>query len=347
MNIGLVCPYDLGLPGGVQQVVLDLATHLQRAGDEVVVVGPGSPELDPGVPFVSVGSSIRIRANDSRVPICLRPSAWTRTLRAISDAQVIHIHEPFIPLVGWSALSLRSYPTVATFHADPPRWARRAYTAAAFFGEFGLGGVVTTAVSPVAGAAVPRMWERPRLIPNGIDVASFAVDVTREQKRVAFLGRDEPRKGLDLLLESWPGIIDAHPDAELLVMGANREASMRGVTFLGRVGGDEKREVLASSSILVTPNTGGESFGLVVAEGMAAGCAVVASDLPAFASVLSDAGVLFPKGDPIRLTEEVGRLLSDPTEARRLGRAARERTGRFDWSQVVAQYRDAYAEALR
>lgn len=347
MQIGLVCPYDLGLPGGVQQVVLELASHLQGTGDDVLVVGPGTPELDPGVPFVSAGPTMRIRANKSVVPLSLRPSAWTRTLRAVSSSRLIHIHEPFMPLVGWAALSLRSFPTVATFHADPPGWARRAYAAAAFLGEFGLGGVITTAVSPVAAAAVPRRWGTPRLIPNGIDVASFAVDVPREDARVAFLGRDEPRKGLDILLESWPGIIEAHPDAELVVMGADRKSTHRGVTYLGRVGAREKTEVLASSSILVTPNTGGESFGLVVAEGMAAGCAVVASDLAAFASVLGDSGVLFPRGNSLRLTEQVNRLLSNPAEARRLGGAARERARRFDWSEVVNLYRDAYKEALR
>ncbi len=347
MRIGLVCPYDLGVPGGVQQIVLDLATHLRDLGDDVAVVGPGTLPQDLDLDFRPVGKSITVPANESKAPICLSPSAWTRTIRALSDAQVLHIHEPFMPLVGWAALSLRASPTVVTFHADPPGWARRTYAAAASIGQFGLGQVVTTAVSPVAAAAVPRMWKSPLVIPNAIDVGSFDVPVTRQPARVAFLGRDEPRKGLDFLLEAWPGVRQAHPDAELLVMGANRGSGPKGVKFLGRVDGLEKRRSLASSAVFVAPNTGGESFGLVVAEGMAAGCAVVASDLEAFAAVLGDAGILTRVGDALALRDAISDLLADPARARELGKSARDRARHFDWSKVVGQYRDAYASALR
>ncbi len=347
MRVGLVCPYDLGVPGGVQQIVLDLARQLTELGDDVVVVGPGAPPPDSQLDSISVGSSVTISANESRAPICLSPAAWTRTLEAVSGRQVIHIHEPFMPVVGWAALSLRSHPTVVTFHADPPRWTRRAYGAAAFLGQFGLRRVVTTAVSPVAAAAVPRMWRTPRVIPNAVDVASFDVPVTRRPARVAFLGRDEPRKGLDLLLESWKEVVTVRPGAELLVMGTSRGEAPAGVRFLGRVDGDEKRRVLASSAVYVAPNTGGESFGLVVAEGMAAGCAVVASDLPAFADVLGDAGILFPAGDVDSLAASLTDLLAEPDRAVELGRLARQRARRFDWSEVVGLYRDTYREALR
>ena len=347
MRIGLVCPYDLGVPGGVQQIVIDLARHLRDGGDDVVVVGPGSLAEGTGWEFRSVGASITLPANDSRAPICLRPSAWTRTIRALSDCQVIHVHEPFMPLVGWAALSLRTHPTVVTFHADAPRWIRRTYATVAFLGESALGHVTTTAVSEVAAGAVPRSWGEPVVIPNAIDVGSFAVPVSRERFRVAFLGRDEPRKGLDLLLEAWPAVRGAHPQAELVVMGAERPSGPTGVRYLGRVGGEEKRRMLASSAIYVAPNTGGESFGLVVAEGMAAGCAVVASDLDAFVAVLGDAGILVPVGDATYLQRVVIDLLADPERARRLGASARARAGKFDWGDVVARYRRLYEEALR
>ena len=347
MRVGLVCPYDLGRPGGVQQIVLDLARHLVNGGDDVVVVGPGDLPLDAGLDFRSVGSSITLRANDSKAPICLNPAAWTRTIRALSDTEVVHIHEPFMPLVGWAALSLRTYPTVVTFHADAPKWTRRAYTALALIGEFALGRVTTTAVSEVAASAVPRMWGKPIVIPNAIDVGSFDISVTRNEHRVAFLGRDEPRKGLDLLLEAWPAVRNAHPPAELVVMGAERPSAPPGVRYLGRVEGEEKRRILASSAIYVAPNTGGESFGLVVVEGMAAGCAVVASDLDAFAAVLGDAGVMFPVGDTASLQSALIDLLADAGRAGELGASARSRAIQFDWGDVVARYRQVYEKALR
>lgn len=130
-------------------------------------------------------------------------------------------------------------------------------------------------------------------------------------------------------------------------MGADRGSGPEGVSFLGRVGGDEKRRVLASSAVLVAPNTEGESFGLVVAEGMAAGCAVVASDLDAFSAVLGDTGILIPVGDAASLHSAICDLLAEPDRARTLGESARRRSRRYDWSEVADQYRDAYAAALR
>lgn len=346
MRIGLVCPYDLNRPGGVQQIVTELARHLGVGGDDVVIVGPGEPRNDPVVGFESVGGSVTISANRSAAPVALSPMAWTRTLRAIGKLDLVHIHEPFIPVVGWAALSLRAKPTVVTFHADPPSWARATYRLLASLGESAIGRVTTTATSPVSASAVPKSWGIPRIVPNAIDVATYDVDVERHPKRVAFLGRDDPRKGLSVLLEAWPAVSHGHPDAELEVMGATRAESIRGVRFHGPADEATKRRVLASSRVFVAPNLGGESFGIVVAEGMAAGCAVVASDIEAFRSVVGDAGILVPPGDPAALTSWITRLLDDDDEAARLGAVARESVRRFDWSSVLDGYRRAYADAL-
>lgn len=346
MRIGLVCPYDVSKPGGVQQVVFELGTQLQDRGEEVVVVGPGTPATDAGIPFRSIGSSLTISANQSNAPVALMPSAWSRTQQAIGEVEVIHIHEPFIPLVGWAALSLRSRPLVATFHADPSSWARSLYTVMGRVGEFGLGRAVTTATSPVAASAVPEGWDSPRIVPNAIDVASYRVEIERNPHRIAFLGRDDPRKGLSVLLEAWPLIARAHPEAVLEVMGAQRPETIPGVRFRGPADENTKREVLASSQVLAAPNLGGESFGVVVAEGMAAGCAVVASDIDAFRHVLADDGILFPTGDVVALAEAIADLLEDPEKARRLGRDAQDAVKRFDWSVVVDGYVDSYREAV-
>lgn len=349
MKLGLVCPYDMGVPGGVQQLVSDLADQLRANGDDVIVVGAGSTAFE-GAPAeeglsVAAGPALSVPGNRSAVPVSIAPASWRRVRSALRDVDVVHVHEPLIPLVGWAALAADK-PTVATFHADPPGWARTLYKWAPLVGRR-LRRATVTAVSPVAAAAIPQRWGPVEIIPNAIDVDSFALPVSREMRRVAFLGRDDPRKGLDIVLDAWPDIMRARPDAELIVMGADRGVPPPGVVYLGRVTGEEKRRVLASSAVYVAPNTGGESFGLVVAEGMAAGCAVVASDLEAFAAVLGDAGRLFPVGDSGALTQEVATLLGDPEEAQRLGEAGRERVKRFDWSEVAAAYRSAYAEALR
>lgn len=349
MKVGLVCPYDMALPGGVQQLVAELAEQLRAVGDQVLVVGAGSTAFEGAEPeaglSVAAGPSINIPGNRSAVPVSVAPSSWARVQSALEDVDVVHVHEPLIPLVGWAALAAGK-PTVATFHADPPGWARSLYRWAPLIGSR-IRETKVTAVSPVARAAIPERWGPVEVIPNAIDVASFRLRVARESRRVAFLGRDDPRKGLDLVLEAWPEVIQARPDAELIVMGADRGVPPPGVIYLGRVSGEEKRRVLASSAVYVAPNTGGESFGLVVAEGMAAGCAVVASDLDAFKAVLGDTGELVAAGDTSALARALADLLQDPDKAKRLGEAAAERVRRFDWSEVVESYRNAYAQSLR
>lgn len=349
MKVGLVCPYDMGAPGGVQQLVHELGEHLRQAGDEVVVVAAGTSAFDGGPgrdgTTIPTGRAVSIRGNRSRVPLTLAPTAWGRVRSALSDVDVVNVHEPFIPLVGWAGLRTGK-PTVATFHADPPSWARNLYRWLPY-GRRLFESVKLTAVSRTAVDAIPSPWGDVEIIPNAIDVGSYDLLVGRISRRVAFLGRDEPRKGLDVLLDAWPEIQASRPDAELVVMGADRGIPPPGVTYLGPVTGGEKRRVLASSSVYVAPNTGGESFGIVVAEGMAAGCAVVASDLESFRDVLGEAGRLVPVGDRTALASTVSELLEDSVEARRLGELAKSRASRFDWGEVVERYRDAYANALR
>ncbi len=346
MRVGLVCPYDLGLPGGVQKVVVELARHLQDGGDDVLVVGPGAPPRGSAVSFISVGGSMRVPANRSIAPIALNPFAWARTRLALDNLDIVHIHEPFVPLTGWAAALWRSHPTVVTFHADAPRWAQGLYRLLGSVARRALGEVTTTAVSPVAASAVPRSWAVPRIIPNAIDVDSYGMNVDRRVNQVAFLGRDEPRKGLSVLLDAWPSVVESHPGAELAVMGASRDVSIPGVTFHGPTGEQRKREILISSQVLVAPNLGGESFGVVLIEGMASGCAVVASDIDAFRDVVGDDGVLVPPGDAKYLGDTISDLLGQPEQTRELGQRAREAARRFDWSVVIEAYRDVYRDAV-
>jgi phosphatidylinositol alpha-mannosyltransferase len=348
MRVGIVCPYDLGEPGGVQQYCEELTSHLRSSGIDAVLIGVGSTRLQggPGTgnATVPVGRAIKIRANASNVPVTLSPLSWKRVRDALDGVERVHIHEPMIPLAGWAALRTEG-PTVMTFHADAPAWVRGVYARVPFVAER-MRSSVLTAVSEAAKRSIPPGWGDVRIIPNAIDVAGYDLPVGRVKHRIAFLGRDDPRKGLNIALEAFAMVHEKHPHAELIVMGANRSEEIDGVRFMGRVTNGEKHRMLASSAIYVAPNTGGESFGIVLAEAMAAGCAVVASDLDAFLAVAGDNAVFFPVGDASALAREVGRLLSDEKERTRLGEAGKEAVKAYDWSRVLDMYRAAYADAM-
>jgi phosphatidyl-myo-inositol alpha-mannosyltransferase len=349
MKVGLVCPYDLGRPGGVQQQVLDLGRKLAAEGNEITVLGPGAGVVADG-PFTvfQVGRVRPIRANGSVVPLAVGWGVSRRIRDAVSDLDVLHVHEPLMPVVGPAALRA-GRPVVATFHAMAPRWISLAYRG--FSGRWiarrWFAGVVMTAVSAEA-ARGPASLAPITVIPNGLDVAIYEDATAKVPGRVVFLGRDEPRKGLQVLLAAWPLVLLSHPNATLVVLGADGRGSNPdpSIEYRGRVSESEKRRLLGEASVMAAPNLGGESFGLVVVEAMASGCAVVASDLPAFRAVVADAALLVPPGSAIELGRAIARLLSEPAAIAALHTAGRRRAQDFDWSQVLPQYRASYQRAI-
>ncbi len=348
MKVGVVCPYDLGSPGGVQQLTSELCQQLRRAGHEVAYVGAGKAVFDGGPGrddvTVPVGRPISIRSNQSRVPLTVAPASVRRVQRALAQVDVVHLHEPMMPLVGWTALRT-SKPLVATFHADAPRWVAPAYRMTPGLRRR-MGDAVLTAVSTTAAASVPGSWGEVDIIPNAVDTTAFQSGSGRVMRRVVFLGRDDPRKGLDLLLKAWSQVRAEHSDSELVVIGAERKGDIDGVEFRGRVSEGEKRRVLGTSAVLAAPNTGGESFGIVLIEAQAAGCAIVASDLPGFREVARDSVVFVPPGDVLALATALSALLGDEAELRRLSESGRQNAARYDWSVVLDRYVDAYQRAI-
>ena len=342
MHVAIVCPYDLGKPGGVQDQVIRLAGWLERVGHCATVIGPGT-QGPPGAVLVA-GTSV-VRANAAATPIALDPRVRSRINDAIGTADVVHIHEPLMPTVSLMATRIGDRPTVGTFHADAPPWARKGYATLSPIIRKILGRLdVVTTVSPVARSAIAGVIEA-RVIPNGIDIDAYG-NGDPVPGRVAFLGRDDPRKGLDVLLEAWPEVLGAHDAASLHVMGASRDTEIDGVTFLGPVGNDEKYTELAEAEVFVAPNLRGESFGIIVAEGMASRCAVVASGIPAFLHVLGDSGEIVAPGDSRDLTGAVVRLLADDARRENLARRARDRVAMFDGVRVVDEYIAAYEDAM-
>ena len=340
MRVGLVSPYDLSVPGGVQAQVLGLAAYLRAWGDDPVVIGPGLPDEVSGV---DLGESISLPGNGSMVPIAADPRSRRRIRASSAGLDLLHVHEPLMPLASLLAVHAGP-PVVATFHAAPGRAGRLGYRLTRPFLNRLLGNTrVVTAVSHAAAEVLPARLEV-RIIPNGLDVASMRVEIDREPAKVTFLGRDEPRKGLDVLLEAWDPITSAHPGAELVVMNARRD--LDGPMWMGRVDEPTKARVLSSSSIYVAPQTGGESFGIVLLEAMAAGAAVVASDLAPFRDLAGDAARFFPVGDSGALAGAVKDLLGDAAERDRLATKGRRIAEEHDWSVVGGVYRELYDEVV-
>ncbi|MGH8915572.1 MAG: glycosyltransferase family 4 protein [Acidimicrobiia bacterium] len=337
MRVGIVSPYDLSVPGGVQAQVLGLARYLTGVGDEPIVIGPGLPD---GVRGVDLGSSVSVPGNGSMVPISLDPRARGKLRKTASDLDLLHVHEPLMPVASLFA-NHAGPPVLATFHAAPGKAGRLAYRLIRPLFPWAMGNTVAiTAVSAIAASVLPSGVEA-RIIPNGLDVASIRAEVAREQNRVAFLGRDEPRKGLDVLLGAWPRVALSHPNAELVVIGADRRTEA--AIWMGRVDDVTKAEVLSSAAVFVAPHIGGESFGIVLIEAMAAGAAIVASDLVPFRSVAEGAARFFPVGDRAALARAVSELLEDAGERKRLADAGMARAAGYDWAVVGRAYRDLYA----
>lgn len=370
MKIGMVCPYSWDMPGGVQNHIRDLAEEFMARGHEVSVLAPGDDEAAMPDFVVSAGRAVPVPYNGSIARLTFGPVSASRVRRWLSDGKfdVVHVHEPASPSLGLLTLWWAEVPVVATFHQANPR--SRAMSAAYGILQSAFEKIsARIAVSEEARKLpVEHLGGDPVLIPNGLYVDRFAAAKPRPEWQgaggtLSFLGRiDEPRKGLPVLLEAWPRIHASRPDVRLLVAGRGDidEAQRRipaecrdAVRFLGGVSDEDKAAMLASSDIYVAPHTGGESFGIVLAEAMAAGAPVLASDLTAFRAVLDGGrlGMLIPVGDADALAREAIALLNDPERRAAMRAAASVGVRRYDWStlaeEILAVYEMAVAAGVR
>ncbi len=366
MRVGIVCPYTWDVPGGVQAHVRDLADSLLELGHEVSVLTPVDEPEQAELPsyVVAAGRAVPVPYNGSVARLAFGPLSLTRTRRWLREGHfdVLHIHEPTVPSLSMLACFAASGPMVATFHTATTR--SRALQVFGSVLQPGLEKITgRIAVSPAARrVVVEHLGGDAVLIPNGVAVRRFAgaraLDEQPAVPTVAFLGRiDEPRKGLTVLLEALPELVELVPDVRLLVAGPGdvdevREAipsSLRGhVALLGLVSDSDKPRVYASGDVYCAPNTHGESFGIVLIEAMATGTPVVASDLEAFRRVLEDgaAGVLVPVADPAALAIALAELLGDPDRRKRLAEAGRETVEQYDWSTVTARIVEVYETVI-
>ncbi|MFN8035940.1 MAG: glycosyltransferase family 4 protein [Acidimicrobiia bacterium] len=350
-------PYSLSTPGGVQGQVLSLARALRELGVQVRVLGPcDGPPPEPGV--ISVGPSTKVPSNGSISPIAASKAVRPRTLEALRtyEPDVVHLHEPLVPGANMAALLASKIPTVGTFHAAMKSGRSRWYT---FFRpaarSVAANLTIRTAVSDEAmRLVVEALGGEYLVIPNGVEVDRFAdaVPWPVDRRAILFVGRHEERKGLGVLLDAFEGI---DRDVVLWVAGEGPETAelrarkVAGVEWLGRVGRDELARRLRAASAFCAPSLGGESFGIVLVEAMAARTPVVASDIPGYRDV-ARAGreaLLVAPGDSGALRAALQRVLDRPEVTASLVDAGIHRATDFSIASVAEQYLPVYEEAVR
>jgi phosphatidylinositol alpha-mannosyltransferase len=354
MRVGIVCPYDWEVPGGVREHISGLAEALIELGHEVSVIAPADDDADLPYYVVPAGRAVPVPYNGSVARLAFGFLSAGRVRRWLKDGDfdVLHVHEPAAPSLSLLACWVADGPIVATMHAAMPRsralHAAQPILASALEKISGRIAVAeaarSTLVEHLGGDAV--------LIPNGLHVSRYEKaeplpGFPGQGGTLGFLGRlDEARKGLDILLAAFTLMAAERPDLRLLVAGrgdpdevyAQVPPALRDrVVLLGQVSDADRIRMLHSVDVFCAPNTGGESFGYVLVEAMASGAPIVASDLEAFRQVLrgGEAGELFPTGDPAALAAAAGRLLDDPARRATLAANAAVAVREFDWSVVA------------
>jgi phosphatidylinositol alpha-mannosyltransferase len=352
MRIGLVCPYSLTIPGGVQGQVLALARSLRAMGHPTRVLAPcDGPPPDAGV--TPLGNSVPTASNGSFAPLAPDPPAQLRTIRALRDEcfDVLHLHEPCCPGPTMTALVFKTAPTVGTFHRAGGSAAYAAFKPVLRRWTRQLD--VRCAVSPDAlETAREALGGDYELLFNGIEVARFA-DATpcrADVPAIFFLGRHEERKGLSVLLEAF---VELHGNVRLWVGGdgpqtdelRSRFGADERIEWLGRISDAERASRLRGATVYCSPSIMGESFGMVLLEAMAAGTALVASDLDGHRNVATDEtdALLVPVGDAAALAKALRRVLEDASLRAGLVEAGRQRADQLSMDRLAQRYADIYA----
>jgi phosphatidylinositol alpha-mannosyltransferase len=365
LRIGIVCPYSFDVPGGVQNHVRDLAETLIALGHHVSVLAPGDEEGMTLPYVVPAGRTVPVPYNGSVARVSFGLISATRVRRWLSAGRfdVLHVHEPLIPSLSMLAVLSARGPVVATFHTAMTR--SRALAAAQ--------GVLQLVLEKITGRiAVSELARKVQVehlggsaweIPNGVQASKYRDAVPMPGwpgagGALGFIGRfTEPRKGFRYLLQALETLAPSRPGLRLLVAGPGdaddvisemSDVARNRVTFLGKVSEADKARMLRSVDLYVAPNTGGESFGMILTEAMAAGTPVLASELDAFRRVLDGgaAGALFPVGDAHALARAAAALLDDPQRRAALAARGAEVVAAYDWPVVAQRVLEVYSTAI-
>ena len=363
LKIGIVCPYSWDTPGGVQNHIRDLAEFLIASGHDVSVLAPALDETKLPDYVVNAGKPISIPYNGAVARVLFGPVAFARVRQWISqgDFDLLHLHEPAIPSISLLACWAADGPMVGTFHAAAKRQKI----------IFAIGPILEPAIEKlsarIAVSEAARLTLTDHLdtdaviIPNGI-YADRYTDGKPQAKwsgnTIGFIGRfEEPRKGLSVLVDALPVISRFAPDVKVFVAGpGNPEEVIESIDpqlrqrfeFLGKISESEKADFMSSVAVYVAPNTGGESFGIILAEALAGGACVIASDIPAFDDLLGQGefGALFESESSTALAKVVIDLLRDEKKRKALSTRGKERAAMFDWTVVAQQIFSVYEMSI-
>jgi phosphatidylinositol alpha-mannosyltransferase len=363
LKIGIVCPYSWDTPGGVQNHIRDLAEFLIESGHDVSVLAPVIDESNLPEYVVNAGKPISIPYNGAVARVLFGPVAFARVRQWISQGEfdLLHLHEPAIPSISLLACWAADGPMVGTFHAAAKRQKI----------IFAIGPILEPAIEKlsarIAVSEAARLTLTDHLdtdaviIPNGIYANRYTDGKTIEKwsgNTIGFIGRfEEPRKGLSVLVDALPMISRFAPDVKIFVAGPGDPAEViEGIDpqlrqrfeFLGKITESEKADFMSSVAVYVAPNTGGESFGIILAEALAGGACVVASDIPAFDDLLGhgEFGALFESESSTELAKVVIDLLRDETKRKELSARGKDRSKKFDWTVVAQQIYSVYEMSI-
>ena len=363
LKIGIVCPYSWDTPGGVQNHIRDLAEFLITSGHDVSVLAPAIDESKLPDYVVNAGKPISIPYNGAVARVLFGPVAFARVRQWIAqgDFDLLHLHEPAIPSISLLACWAADGPMVGTFHAAAKRQKI----------IFAIGPILEPAIEKlsarIAVSEAARLTLTDHLdtdaviIPNGIYANRYTEGKSLEKwsgNTIGFIGRfEEPRKGLSVLVDALPVISRFAPDVKILVAGPGDPAEViksidpqlrQRFEFLGKITEDEKADFMSSVAVYVAPNTGGESFGIILAEALAGGACVVASDIPAFDDLLGhgEFGALFESESSTELAKVVIDLLRDEKKRKELSSRGKERAKTFDWTVVAEQIYSVYEMSI-
>jgi phosphatidylinositol alpha-mannosyltransferase len=366
MKIALVSPYDWAVPGGVNHHVRPLASQFIRAGHEVKVIAPCSQRSRYDNDYLTVIGEhvIGLPASGSIANVCISFNLGPRVKRLLQreSFDIVHVHEPFMPLLPFQFLRYSNYTNIATFHAAR-EGGSRLYAYSRFLIKPWWSHIHgRIAHSRSALRLVGKYFaDRYRIIPSGVDYAFFAAEVPPipkyidHKRNILFLGRLEKRKGLPYLLEAYAQLKPELPNTRLIVVGGDgglrpacerfvRDKRLEDVVFTGYVPDEDVPRYYKTADVYCAPNTGAESLGIVLLEAMAAGAPIVASHIEGFADVLTDGqeGLLAPARDGAALAERLHALLTDGPRREQMGKQGAKTAQRYSWERLSGEVLDYY-----
>jgi len=371
MKIALVSPYDFAFPGGVTHHITNLEHQFTLMGHDVRIIAPASAQINnAGGRFIRIGTPRPVPTSGSIARVTLSPMLSNHVKEVLADEKfdVIHLHEPLIPMLCTTVLRFSRTVNVGTFHAygSKPsyRWTQPflKYFLKKWFRKLNGRIAVSSLALFYANKHFPGQYD---VIPNGVDVENFHPDVLpidelRDDKlNILFVSRLEKRKGAGYLLKAYEKVKQEIPDSRLIIVGPGVRLrhkyekmvvshNLKDVIFVGAVPEEEKPRYFRTADVFCAPSTGQESQGVILLEAMAVGKPIVASNIDGYASVLTDQAeaMLVPPKDVNRLADSLIKVLSDSSLRERMGQCALAKVGMYSWKNVAQQVLDYYNKAI-